>query len=87
MKTRNQKRFCPRNNARLLLSWPSVGLAMALFVSAHKTDAASLWAGAAKVDITGAQDEFLMAATTQNLRRMEMWLSTGPPGHSLSAPA
>jgi transposase len=37
--------------------------------------------------ITGAQDEFLMAATTQNLRRMAMWLSTGPPGHSTSAPA
>jgi len=37
--------------------------------------------------ITGAQDEFIMAATTQNLRRMAMWLSTGPPGHSLSVPA
>jgi transposase len=37
--------------------------------------------------ITGAQDEFLMAATTQNLRRMAMWLSTGPPGHSISVPA
>ncbi len=37
--------------------------------------------------ITGAQDEFLMAATTQNLRRMAMWLSTGPPGHRISAPA
>lgn len=37
--------------------------------------------------ITGAEDEFLMAATTQNLRRMAMWLSTGPPGHSVSAPA
>lgn len=36
--------------------------------------------------ITGANDEFLMAATTQNLRRMAMWLSTGPPDHSLSAP-
>jgi len=37
--------------------------------------------------ITGAHDEFLMAATTQNLRRMAMWLSTGPPGHSIGAPA
>jgi hypothetical protein len=37
--------------------------------------------------ITGAEDEFLMAATTQNLRRMAMWLSTGPPGHRISAPA
>jgi len=37
--------------------------------------------------ITGAQDEFILAATTQNLRRMAMWLSTGPPGHSISAPA
>lgn len=37
--------------------------------------------------LTGAQDEFLMAATTQNLRRMAMWLSTGPPGHRISAPA
>lgn len=37
--------------------------------------------------ITGAGDEFLMAATTQNLRRMAMWLSTGPPDHSISAPA
>jgi transposase len=37
--------------------------------------------------ITGAQDEFVLAATTQNLRRMAMWLSTGPPGHSISAPA
>ena len=36
--------------------------------------------------ITGARDEFLMAATTQNLRRMAMWLSTGPPGQSLTAP-
>jgi len=37
--------------------------------------------------ITGAADEFLMAATTQNLRRMAMWLSTGPPGHSVRVPA
>jgi hypothetical protein len=37
--------------------------------------------------ITGAQDEFLLAATTQNLKRMAMWLSTGPPGDSISAPA
>lgn len=37
--------------------------------------------------ITGAQDEFLLAATAQNLRRMAMWLGTGPPVHSMSAPA
>ena len=29
--------------------------------------------------MTGANDEFLLAATAQNLRRMAMWLSTGPP--------
>ena len=36
---------------------------------------------------TGAHDEFLLAATAQNLRRMAMWLSTGPPGHRIPAPA
>jgi hypothetical protein len=36
--------------------------------------------------ITGAQDDFLPAAITQNLRDMAMWLSTGQPGHSISAP-
>jgi len=37
--------------------------------------------------LSGARDEFLMAATTQNLRRMAMWLSTGPPNDRISAPA
>jgi hypothetical protein len=30
--------------------------------------------------IKGAQDEFLLTATAQNLRRMTKYLSTGPPG-------
>ena len=29
--------------------------------------------------MTGASDEFLLAATAQNLRRLALWLSTGPP--------
>lgn len=29
--------------------------------------------------LTGASDEFLMAATVQNLRRMALWLRRGPP--------
>lgn len=29
--------------------------------------------------ITGANDEFLLAAAAQNLRRMALWLSRGPP--------
>ena len=29
--------------------------------------------------ITGAHDEFLLAATAQNLRRMAKLMSTGPP--------
>jgi transposase len=37
--------------------------------------------------ITGAQDEFLLVATAQNLRRMAMWLGTGPPAHGMSVPA
>ena len=37
--------------------------------------------------LVGAQDEFLLAATAQNLRRMAMWLSTGPPDHGISVPA
>jgi transposase len=37
--------------------------------------------------MTGAHDEFLLAATAQNLRRMAMWLSTGPPAHSIGVPA
>jgi hypothetical protein len=30
--------------------------------------------------IKGAQDEFLLTATAQNLRRMAKYLGTGPPG-------
>ena len=37
--------------------------------------------------LTGASDEFLIAATAQNLRRMAMWLSTGPPDPGVSASA
>ena len=29
--------------------------------------------------LTGAQDEFLLTATAQNLRRMAKYLGTGPP--------
>lgn len=29
--------------------------------------------------MSGAHDEFLLAATAQNLRRMAQWMSTGPP--------
>jgi IS5 family transposase len=35
--------------------------------------------------MTGASDEFLLAATAQNLRRLALWLSTGPPQSSVSA--
>jgi hypothetical protein len=34
-----------------------------------------------------ARDEFLLAATAQNLRRMARWLGQPPPGHGLCAPA
>lgn len=37
--------------------------------------------------LTGANDEFLLTATAQNLRRMAKVLSTGPPGVSEMAPA
>lgn len=37
--------------------------------------------------LTGANDEFLLVATAQNLRRMAMWLGTGPPVRSISVPA
>lgn len=37
--------------------------------------------------MSGAKDEFLLAATAQNLRRMALWLSTGPPQRRMSAPA
>jgi len=30
--------------------------------------------------LSGAQDEFLLTATAQNLRRMAKYLGTGPPG-------
>jgi hypothetical protein len=33
--------------------------------------------------ITGAHDEFILAATAQNLRRMAQRLSTGPPKHRI----
>ncbi len=36
--------------------------------------------------MTGAHDEFLLAATAQNLRRLALWLSTGPPEGRVSAP-
>ena len=35
--------------------------------------------------MTGANDEFLLAATAQNLRRLALWLSTGPPESRVSA--
>ncbi len=34
--------------------------------------------------MSGAHDEFLLAATAQNLRRLAMWLSTGPPQPGVS---
>ncbi len=34
--------------------------------------------------MSGAHDEFLLAATAQNLRRMALWLSTGPPNQGVS---
>ncbi len=37
--------------------------------------------------LSGAHDEFLLAATAQNLRRLAMRLSTGPPKHRIGAPA
>lgn len=37
--------------------------------------------------MSGAHDEFLLAATAQNLRRMAQWLSTGPPQHRAHASA
>lgn len=35
--------------------------------------------------MSGAKDEFLLAATAQNLRRMALWLATGPPKASVTA--
>jgi hypothetical protein len=37
--------------------------------------------------LSGAHDEFLVAATAQNLRHMRRLLSQPPPDHSVSAPA
>ncbi len=37
--------------------------------------------------LSGASDEFLLAATAQNLRRMAKWLGTGPPEIQIAAPA
>lgn len=37
--------------------------------------------------LASARDEFLMAASAQNLRRMAQWLATGPPSNELSASA
>ncbi len=37
--------------------------------------------------MSGARDEFLPAATAQNLRRMALLLSTGPPERRIGAPA
>lgn len=37
--------------------------------------------------LSGANDEFLMAATAQNLRRMAQWLVQGPPQVSLPVAA
>ena len=37
--------------------------------------------------LSGARDEFLLAATAQNLRRMAFALGTGPPRHGTSASA
>lgn len=35
--------------------------------------------------LTGAKDEFLLAATAQNLRRMAKYLGTGPPRSQVEA--
>lgn len=37
--------------------------------------------------LTGAHDEFLMAATVQNLRKMALLMSKPPPDHRIGAPA
>ena len=37
--------------------------------------------------MTGANDEFLLAATAQNLRRMARWLTTGSPNDRIVVPA
>ena len=50
-------------------------------IPAHKLDRLRLRG------LSGANDEFLMAATVQNLRRMAQWLSTGPPQHRIGVSA
>jgi hypothetical protein len=37
--------------------------------------------------LTGATDEFTLAATVQNLRRMAKMIAQGPPDHGIGAPA
>jgi transposase len=37
--------------------------------------------------LKSARDEFLMAASAQNLRRMAQWLATGPPSNGIGVPA
>lgn len=37
--------------------------------------------------LSGASDEFTLAATAQNLRRLAMLMPQGPPGHRSGAPA
>jgi transposase len=37
--------------------------------------------------LSGANDEFLLAATVQNLRKLAMLRAQGPPGHGIGAPA
>ena len=37
--------------------------------------------------LSGANDEFLLAATVQNLRKLAMLRAQGPPGHRVGAPA
>jgi hypothetical protein len=36
--------------------------------------------------LSGASDEFLLAATAQNLRRMANWLGRGPPETLVASP-
>ncbi len=36
--------------------------------------------------MSGARDEFILAATAQNLRRMALWMKTGPPYPGVSVP-
>jgi len=36
--------------------------------------------------LSGASDEFLLAASAQNLRRMAIWLETGPPETLVASP-